>query len=137
MPKPFVHLLGPPLDVALDARITGGVGRFVRSGCWPNAVLRPVLCDAKGKARAKEKERDMRRASQDKMKMRPEQQPGARPPEEEGGEGGEGEQPMLSFAVFALRDLKQGEEVVLGWEWDDGNAVHALPALIQAPHLFG
>lgn len=36
----------------------------------------------------------------------------------------EGE-PMLEFAVFALRDLKQGEEVVLGWEWDDGNAVHA------------
>ena len=44
---------------------------------------------------------------------------------------------MLEFAVFALRDLKQGEEVVLGWEWDDGNAVHALPALIQSPHLFG
>jgi hypothetical protein len=44
---------------------------------------------------------------------------------------------MLSFAVFALRDLKQGEEVVLGWEWDDGNAVHALPALIKTPHLFG
>ena len=45
MPKPFVHLLGPPLDVALDARTTGQEGRFVRNGCRPNAVLRPVLCN--------------------------------------------------------------------------------------------
>jgi hypothetical protein len=26
MPKPYVHLLGPPLDVALDARIVGDLG---------------------------------------------------------------------------------------------------------------
>lgn len=96
MPKPFVHLMGPPLDLALDARIAGNMARFVRSGCWPNAVLRPVLCHQK----------------EDK------------------------DNSSISFAVFALRDLKQGEEVVLGWEWDDGNAVHALPALIQTPHLF-
>jgi len=31
--------------------------------------------------------------------------------------------------VFASRDLKANEEVVRGWEWDDGNAVHNLPAL--------
>ena len=102
--------MGPPLDLALDARITGGLARFVRSGCWPNAVLRPVLCKGKGKAREE--------APQEEQKK-------------------EDEEPMLEFAVFALRDLKQGEEVVLGWEWDDGNVVHALPALIQSPHLFG
>ncbi|KAF9446177.1 hypothetical protein P691DRAFT_733735 [Macrolepiota fuliginosa MF-IS2] len=93
MPKPFVHLIGPPLDIALDARITGDSARFVRSGCRPNAVLRPVLCP-------------------------------------------HNDSDSLSFGVFALRDLKANEEVVLGWEWDDGNAIHSLPALIEAPHTF-
>ncbi|KAG5637578.1 hypothetical protein H0H81_004098 [Sphagnurus paluster] len=116
LPKPFVHLMGPPLDVALDARGAGGEARFVRSGCRPNAVLRPVLCpprrkrgeaqvNEKGKGRAVEEERE--------------------------------EDPTtLSFAVFALRDLKAHEEVVLGWEWDDGHAVHQLPALLQTPGIF-
>ena len=93
MPKPFVHLMGPPLGVALDARQVGNEGRFVRSGCRPNAVLRPVLCEQKGEE-------------------------------------------TLGFGVFALRDLKVGEEIVLGWEWDDGNAVHTLPALLKTPHMF-
>jgi PHD-finger len=124
MPKPFVHLLGPPLDLALDARITGGVARFVRSGCWPNAVLRPVLCKGEGTSKMKGKERERYDDNRGGNK-------------ETGAQQREQDQPMLSFAVFALRDLKQGEEVVLGWEWDDGNAVHALPALIQTPHLFG
>lgn len=38
----------------------------------------------------------------------------------------------MSFAIFALRDLKASEEVVLGWEWDDGSVVHELPALVEA-----
>jgi uncharacterized protein len=105
MPKPFVHLLGSPLDLALDARVTGGEGRWVRSGCRPNAVLRPVVCG--GQAGAGEEE-----------------------------EGGVGKGETLSFGVFALRDLSPGEEVVLGWEWDDGSAVHSLPALIENPHTF-
>lgn len=108
MPKPFVHLLGPPLDVALDARVAGDEGRFVRSGCRPNAVLRPVICEE-----SKERERERENI----------------PTVEEGQE-------PLTFGVFALRDLKANEEVVLGWEWDDGNAIHALPALIETPHLF-
>jgi len=33
MPKPFVHLMGPPLGVALDVRQLGNEGQFVRSGC--------------------------------------------------------------------------------------------------------
>lgn len=42
----------------------------------------------------------------------------------------------LHFGIFATRDLKPGEEVVLGWEWDDGSAVHVLPALIRNPGMF-
>jgi hypothetical protein len=91
MPKPFVHLFGPPLDVALDSRLAGNHGRFARSGCRPNAILRPLLCD---------------------------------------------DSDSLGFGVFALRDLKANEEVVLGWEWDDGNAVHNLPALLKTPQIF-
>lgn len=95
MPKPYVHLVGPPFDLALDARLVGNQGRFVRWGCRPNAVLRPVICD-------KSSEQDS----------------------------------SLGFGVYALRDLKANEEVVLGWEWDDGNAIHHLPALLSAPHTF-
>jgi len=106
MPKPFVHLFGPPLDVALDARITGNEARFVRSGCRPNAVLRPVIC------------------------------PRAKSNAEHGSPSKCDDPGTLTFGVFALRDIKANEEVVLGWEWDDGNAVHHLPALIETPHLF-
>jgi hypothetical protein len=95
MPKPFVHLLGGDLGVALDARVTGGKGRWVRSGCWPNSVLRPFVCK---------------------------------------DDDNEGER--LGFGVFALRALGKGEEVVLGWEWDDGSVVHTLPALIEDPSAF-
>jgi len=37
---------------------------------------------------------------------------------------------------FALHDPKAGEEVVLAWEWVDGNAVHSFPALLQTPGMF-
>lgn len=43
MPRPFVHLIGSPLDPALDARIAGNDALFVCSGCRPNTVLRPVI----------------------------------------------------------------------------------------------
>ena len=101
MPKPFVHLMGPPLDVALDARLVGNGSRFVRNGCRPNAVLRPVLCKKSSTSSAASSSEE-----------------------------------TLTFGVFALRDLKAHEEVVLGWEWDDGSVIHHLPALIDAPHLF-
>ncbi|KAF8064469.1 hypothetical protein FPV67DRAFT_224442 [Lyophyllum atratum] len=113
LPKPFVHLIGPPLDLALDARIAGDSARYVRSGCRPNAVLRPVLCPRSS-------------VSVPEEGASPNPQP--KPPEEKEG--------TLGFAVFALRDLKAHEEVVLGWEWDDGHAIHQLPALIQTPGLF-
>lgn len=103
MPKPFVHLMGPPLDLALDARLAGNGARFVRSGCRPNAVLRPMLCK-------QAKAADPR---------------GPATPDD-----------TLTFGVFALRDLKAHEEIVLGWEWDDGSVIHQLPALINSPHAF-
>ncbi|KAI0937997.1 hypothetical protein AcV7_003314 [Taiwanofungus camphoratus] len=109
MPKPFVHLIGPPLDVALDARITGNEGRFVRSGCRPNAVLRPVLCPRGKRSRATQQMNNGNSSDNDET---------------------------LTFGIFALRDLKANEEVVLGWEWDDGNVIHHLPALIDSPHIF-
>jgi hypothetical protein len=28
------------------------------------------------------------------------------------------------FGIFVTRVLKQGEEIVVGWDWDDANAVH-------------
>ncbi|KAG6856691.1 hypothetical protein H0H87_001732 [Tephrocybe sp. NHM501043] len=101
MPKPFVHLLARPWDIALDARqVADSQGaRWVRSGCRPNAVLRPVLC--------------------------PQSSTDHNPPQD-----------SLGFALFALRDLKAGEEVVLGWEWDDGCVVHQLPAVLTTPGMF-
>ena len=103
MPKPFVHLIGPPLDLALDSRITGSEARFARSGCRPNAVLRPMICN-----RTRDRKNNPSR-------------------DEESG---------ISFGVFALRDIKANEEVVLGWEWDDGHAVHHLPTLIESPGIY-
>lgn len=43
IPKPFVHSIGPPVNLIIDARSYGSDMRFVRSGCHPNAVLRPLL----------------------------------------------------------------------------------------------
>lgn len=116
LPKPFVHLIGPPLDVALDARLTGNRARFVRSGCRPNAVLRPVLCRRAGPNAEGSSNNSSSSSSSSNCSKKDEE--------------------TLSFGVFALRDLKANEEVVLGWEWDDGNAIHSLPALIETPHMF-
>jgi hypothetical protein len=38
----------------------------------------------------------------------------------------------VTFGIFALRELKEQEEIVLGWEWDDGSAIHELPAVLLA-----
>ncbi|KAG2344569.1 hypothetical protein BDR05DRAFT_166470 [Suillus weaverae] len=129
MPKPFVHLMGPPLDVALDARVVGDEGRFARSGCRPNAVLRPLLCP-KAKDESKAKASSEKEGTESVKKERRESG------KKKKNDKTDSDSETLSFGVFALRDLKANEEVVLGWEWDDGNAVHSLPALIESPHLF-
>ncbi|GLB41399.1 putative SET (Su(var)3-9, Enhancer-of-zeste, Trithorax) domain containing protein [Lyophyllum shimeji] len=113
LPKPFVHLFGPPFDVALDARTAGGETRFVRSGCRPNAVLRHVLCRRREEGEA------------ERAKSRPQPKPRT----------GMGKH-YIALAVCALPDLKANEEVMLGREWDDEHCIHQLPALIQTPNLF-
>lgn len=43
IPKPYVHSVGPPVNLVLDARSYGNEMRFVRSGCHPNVVIRPIF----------------------------------------------------------------------------------------------
>lgn len=43
LPKLFTRRLGPPLNLVLDARRYGTDMRFIRSGCHPNATLRPII----------------------------------------------------------------------------------------------
>ncbi|WWC67466.1 uncharacterized protein I206_101374 [Kwoniella pini CBS 10737] len=43
VPKPHVRSIGPPVNLIIDARGYGNDLRFVRSGCHPNVVLRPLL----------------------------------------------------------------------------------------------
>ena len=109
MLKPFVHLIGPPLNIALDTRISVDWGHFVQSRCQPNTVLYPVLCHNTRKSKA----------SQHKL-----------------GDGGSDDDTTLTFGIFALRDLKANKEVVLSREWDDGSVVHHLPVLIDSPYIF-
>ncbi|KAJ7907432.1 hypothetical protein B0H13DRAFT_2502093 [Mycena leptocephala] len=97
-PKRFVHLVGPPLDLALDARGVGGRGWWVRSGCWPNAEVRAYVCGG-GDGRRRTREDEQRQTREEA-------------------------EAKTHFGIFATRALKQGEEIVVGWEWDDANAVH-------------
>ncbi|KAJ7633760.1 hypothetical protein B0H17DRAFT_511418 [Mycena rosella] len=116
-PKRFVYLVGPSLDVALDARGAGGKERWVRSGCWPNAEVRAYVCKgasagagnasaasgsanghAIGNGKGRGKMRDDDRADDAEARTH--------------------------LGIFATRALKQAEEIVVGWEWDDANAVH-------------
>lgn len=41
----------------------------------------------------------------------------------------------LGFGVFALRDLKVGKEIVLGWEWDDGNGAYLTCASTDSTYV--
>ncbi|KAJ7071883.1 hypothetical protein B0H15DRAFT_762865, partial [Mycena belliarum] len=106
VPRRFVHLVGPPLDVALDARGVGGRARWVRSGCWPNAELRAYVCGGGDGAgwEGREGRGYERRGERDGVRTE--------------------EAARTHFGIFATRALRAGEEIVLGWEWDDGNAVH-------------
>ncbi|KAI9573435.1 hypothetical protein HD554DRAFT_2012767, partial [Boletus coccyginus] len=112
MGKPHVRLVGGGWGVGLDARnVEDSKARWARCGCWPNAVVRPVIC----------KQQTDDSSDQDDV-----------PPTSDS----DADPTSLSFALFALRDLRADEEIVLGWEWDDGHAVHTLPALMESPGLF-
>ncbi|KAJ6449609.1 hypothetical protein C8R47DRAFT_950592, partial [Mycena vitilis] len=108
-PKRFVHLVRPPLDLALDASTARGRGRWVRSGCWPNAEVRAFVCDgskdgAEGVRRRKKREEIQR-----------------------------DEDARTHFGIFATRALRQGEEIVAGWEWDDTKAIHRVGEVAGNP----
>lgn len=85
--KPFTRRLGPPVDLVIDGRIYGNDMRFVRSGCHPNAVFRPIVFRRKG-----------------------------------------GKESSLCFGIFATTTIPAGQEIILGWEWDDDHVIHALAA---------
>lgn len=53
VPKPYVHSIGPPVNLILDARSYGCEMRFVRNGCHPNAVIRPLFFRADDSSCAK------------------------------------------------------------------------------------
>ena len=132
--------------MALDARSTGNEGRFARSGCRPNAILRPMLCrrnNNKGRrsrhspsSANAERSPDLEKPTSSKGKEREHGPNGVRAPtyvsgDDDSSSASESETDTLSFAIYALRDLKANEEVVLGWEWDDGSVVHELPAIVR------
>lgn len=148
-----MHLVPPPFELCLDARGVGGEGRWVRSGCHPNAVLRPVVCDKAKRASGRKPfgtdagggeqttggglggtgTRDT--TSEMGKGGRSGRGVGGRPPSRPGAgslnESEEDEGLDVTFGVFAIRDLKAEEEIVLGWEWDDRHVVHELPRLLK------
>ncbi|KAH6912399.1 hypothetical protein BKA70DRAFT_1098806 [Coprinopsis sp. MPI-PUGE-AT-0042] len=129
-PRPFVHLEGGRGGLALDSRMVGNEMRWARNGCRPNAVLRPVICNPAPSA-ARERRRDQAGGKENDAGTG-----NVKEKEKEDGKEGEEDDPVLKFGLFALRDVKPNEEIVLGWEWDDGNVVHVLPAVLERPWEF-
>ncbi|CAO1628542.1 unnamed protein product [Sympodiomycopsis kandeliae] len=125
--KPQVHLLPPPLNLAIDARRFGTEARFARSGCHPNSVLRPIL-----HYRTKP-------ASDDAIKDDDDESRAATPTFTDLGSGSlpdiDDQEPELVFGIFALRDISRSHEIILGWEWDDQHIAHFLPELVNNPSL--
>lgn len=118
MPKTYAHLMGPLLDPVLDVRVAENKTQFVKSWRWRKGVLGPLLCK---KSKKRMWKGDVRRT--------PEGRDWETPRRENGKEADE-------QTTLALRNLMANEVAALGWEWDDGNAVHALPALLQTQHMF-
>ena len=92
--------------------------------------MRPVLCvGAGGRDNVKEKE-TKRPLTTTKANASGKGKDRAIDPDTDNSGG------TLSFCLFALHDLRAGEEVVLVWERDDGNAVHSLPVLLKTRGMF-
>jgi len=126
--KPFVHLIGrkssgesrddedEPLALALDAREMGGEARWARSGCFPNAVIRPVLGFASPTSPASPESPLLG------LKK------GAKPKPKRGGQA----ELTLSWGLYSTRPIApRGEEIILGWEWDRCSAVHRLKKIVK------
>lgn len=155
----------PPLDVVLDARRVGNEGRFARSGCWPNAVVRPVICVPSASSSSGTSNGEPNLAingngndmDQYSASLSPQDSRVASPAIDRKGKGrvppapastreptigptADSDGPTLTdsgelevaFGIFALRELKEKEEIVLGWEWDDGSSIHEFPGVLLA-----
>jgi hypothetical protein len=155
----------PPLDVVLDARRVGNEGRFARSGCWPNAVVRPVICVPSASSSSSNSNGNSNLTingngddmDQDRASLSPQDSHRASPAIDRKGKGRvppaptstreltldttvDSDGPTLTdsgelevaFGIFALRELKEKEEIVLGWEWDDGSSIHEFPGVLLA-----
>ncbi len=131
--KPYVHLLPPPLNLAIDARRYGNEARFARFSCHPNAVLRPILFHPNGQpsARSRASSRAQSPAAAAALSMTARQHRYADTPPVEI----RSEEPQLLFGLFALTDIPRTHEITVGWEWDDAHIVHFLPELVQNPFL--
>lgn len=129
--KPHVHLLPPPLNLAIDARRFGNEARFARYSCHPNAVLRPILFDPTGQpsARSHASSRAQSPAPSFTLSALPRKHADTPPAESRSDE------PQLFFGLFALTDIPRTHEITVGWEWDDAHIVHFLPQLVQDPYL--
>ncbi|KAF8191825.1 hypothetical protein K438DRAFT_871120 [Mycena galopus ATCC 62051] len=113
-PKCFVYLVGPPLDVALDARSAGKRGRWVRrTGCWPNGEVRAYVCPRGGMPRRHWEREERRKRVGDESRPTKNLEEDAK----------------MHFGIFATRASREGEEIMVAWGWDDANAVRRAGSL--------
>ncbi|KAN0065929.1 SET domain-containing protein 3 [Thecaphora frezii] len=129
--KPHVHLLPPPLNLAIDARRFGNEGRFARFSCHPNAVLRPILFRRRPTAGGGLRSQDRSRSPTPSI-IKAQAMFSATTETEAAPSNDE---PELLFGLFAITDISKTHEITLGWEWDDAHIVHFLPELVQNPFL--
>ncbi|KAK0552845.1 SET domain-containing protein 3 [Tilletia horrida] len=117
--KPHVHILPPPLNLAIDARRYGTEARFARPSCHPNSVLRPIL---------------LRPPRDQELDRKGTLGPGTdiASASKEGSPSSSSRKELL-FGIFAISDINRGHEITLGWEWDDLHIVHFLPELVKEP----
>lgn len=128
--KPHVHLLPPPLNLAIDARRFGSEARFARFSCRPNAVLRPILFRPNGQPSARSRTSSRAQSPSPAALLARQHRYADTPPAES-----RSDEPQLLFGLFALTDIPRTHEITLGWEWDDAHIVHFLPELVQNPYL--
>lgn len=90
------------------------MGRYLRSGCRGNVVLRPIVCNASTSKRKKSSSALTASSAKGKGKATASQ----------------GDDIGVEFGLFACQDIQPGEELVIGWEWDDGHLMHDLPGVL-------
>nr|ODO00868.1 hypothetical protein L204_01591 [Cryptococcus depauperatus CBS 7855] len=108
--KTHVRAVGPPVNLLLDARAYGNELRFARSGCHPNAVLRPIVY------RTTSSEQIVQQvASNGNVRHEARSRVTATA--------------KLQWGLFVSHPIPKNGEILLGWEWDDNHLVHSLSLL--------